>query len=319
VPGLFPNLRGIIDQGRWEGLNANRFLILGSASFDLLRQSGESLAGRTAYIDMTPLMVTEIAPGHVDRDQLWLRGGFPASYLARSAARSLEWRHNFIRTFLERDVPVFGFNLPAETLRRLWTMLAHRQGGLLNAADLARSLSVGSQSVGRYIDLLVDLLMVRRLNPYHANVGKRLTKAPKIYIRDSGFVHALLDIGTIEQLAGHPVLGMSWEGFVIENLLSALPWNSHAFFYRTQAGAELDLVIEFLDFSTWAIEIKRGIAAPTSRGFHIARADIKAARSFVVHSGKDRYPLGDGIEAIGLPELMGEVAASGSGISPGGR
>jgi len=309
APEIFLALRGIIDRGRREGFRTGRFLILGSASLDLLRQSGETLAGRIAYIDMTPFTAPEIAHDRTSGDRLWLRGGFPDSFLANSDASSYEWRRNFIRTYLEREIPLFGYRIPSETLERLWTMLAHRHGSLLNASDLARSLSISTHSVGRYVDLLADLLLVRRLPPYHVNVGKRLVKSPKVYVRDSGLVHALLEIGTIEQLAGNPILGMSWEGFVIENLISVLPWRSHAFFYRTQVGAEIDLVIEHGDGSLWAIEVKRSLATRVDRGFHVAREDLKPARSFVVHSGDDRFPIAEGVEAISVVELARELAS----------
>jgi len=308
APEIFLTLRGIIDKGRGEGFRTGRFLILGSASLDLLRQSGETLAGRIAYIDMTPLTATEIPNELAGMEKHWLRGGFPDSFLANSNGLSFEWRKNLIRTYLERDVPLFGFNIPSETLERLWTMLAHRHGGILNASDLAQSLSISTHSVGRYVDLLVDLLLVRRLRPFHANVGKRLVKSPKVYVRDSGLIHALLEIETIEQLSGHPGLGMSWEGFVIESLASVLPWRSHVFFYRTRVGAEIDLVIEHGDGSLWAIEIKRSLVPKIDRGFHVAREDIEPARSFVVHAGDDRFPLTAEIEAIGLTELMRELA-----------
>jgi len=309
APEIFPALRGIIDKGRREGFRTGRFLILGSASLDLLRQSGKTLAGHIAYINMTRFTAAEIAQDRTGEDRLWLRGGFPDSFLANSDASSYEWRRNFIRTYLEREISLFGYRIPSETLERLWTMLAHRHGGILNASDLARSLSISTHSVGRYVDLLADLLLVRRLPPYHVNVGKRLVKSPKVYVRDSGLVHALLEIGTIEQLAGNPILGMSWEGFVIENLIAVLPWRSYAFFYRTQVGAEIDLVIEHGDGSLWAIEIKRSLAAGVERGFHVAREDVKPARAFVVYSGDERFSLGPGVEAIGLVELASELAA----------
>ncbi|MCP5018873.1 MAG: DUF4143 domain-containing protein, partial [Ketobacter sp.] len=211
---------------------------------------------------------------------------------------------DFIRTYLERDIPLFGARIPATTLERLWTMLAHRQGSLLNAAELARSLEVSAQSVSRYIDLLCDLLLVRRLPPYTVNIGKRLTKSPKVYIRDSGLVHSLLGIQDAIQLAGHPVVGMSWEGFVLENILNALPWRSNAFFYRTAKGAEIDLVIEHGDGSIWALEVKRSLSAKAQKGFYIACEDIQPSRAFVVHSGEDRYPIDEGIEGIGLYALL---------------
>ena len=309
MPELFETLRGVIDRGRRSGKGRGRFLILGSASIDLLRQSGESLAGRIAYINMTPLTALEVDDDRVSRDRLWLRGGFPDSYLAGSDRASLIWRRDFIHTYLERDIPMFGPRIPAETLERLWTMLAHRQGGILNASDLARSLEISAQSVNRYVDLLVDLLLVRRLPPYFANVSKRLVKSPKVYVRDSGLVHALLGIETLEQLLGNPVAGMSWEGFVLETLLSVLPWSARASFYRTATGAEIDLIIEQPDGSIWAIEIKRSLTARVERGFYISREDLHPARSFVVHAGDDRYPLGEGIEAISIRAMAEELAA----------
>ena len=307
MPDLFPTLRGVIDAGRRKGKGKGRFLILGSASIDLMRTSGESLAGRIAYIDLAPLSFLEIEDSRAARERLWLRGGFPDSYLAQSDRDSFALRKDFIRTYLERDVPMFGPRIPATTLERLWTMLAHRQGTLLNASEIGRALETSTQSVTRYIDLLADLLLVRRLPPFRANVGKRLVKSPKVYVRDSGLVHTLLGIETIEQLAGHPVVGMSWEGYVLETLLSVLPWRSSAFFYRTAAGAEIDLVLEHNDGSTWAIEIKRSRSARVERGFHLACNDIEPARAFVVHAGDDRYPVTSTIEGIGARALAQEL------------
>ena len=303
VPALFPTLRGVIDTGRRRGKGVGRFLILGSASVDLLRQAGESLAGRIAYLDLGPFSGLEVDDSRSARERLWVRGGFPGSYLAMDDASSLAWRKDFIRTYLERDVATFGPRIPAASLERLWTMLAHRQGALLNASALARALETSPQSVTRYVDLLVDLLLVRRLPPWHANVGKRLVKSPKVYVRDSGLVHALLGIADVAQLAGHPVVGQSWEGFVMETLLSVLPWRSSASFYRTRAGAEVDLVIEHSDGELWAVEIKRSLAARVSRGFHEACTDLKPARAFVVHAGEDRFPISASCEGIGLREL----------------
>jgi uncharacterized protein len=207
VPDLFLTLRGLIDQGRRKGLRTGRFLLLGSASLDLMRQSGESLAGRISYVDMTPLTVSEVPPEATEN--LWVRGGFPDSFLASDEQQSLSWRKDLLRTYLERDVPMFGSRVPAETLRRFWTMLAHNQGALINASRLAAGLEVSSQTVSRYTDLLVDLLLVRRLQPYHVNVGKRLVKSPKVYIRDTGLLHALLNIADRDSLLGHPVVGAS--------------------------------------------------------------------------------------------------------------
>lgn len=309
VPELFQELRGLIDEGRRHGRRTGRFLLLGSASMDLLRQSGESLAGRIEYVEMGPLDVMEAAEGMGDVDRLWVRGGFPDSFLAGSDADSLAFRQNFIRTYLERDVPQFGGRMPSETLGRLWTMLAHAQGTLLNASRLAMGLAVTAPTVTSYIDLLVDLLLARRLPPFHANTGKRLVKSPKTYVRDSGLVHALLGIEDHNALAGHPVVGASWEGFVIENLLAAAPPRTMASFYRTAAGAEIDLILELPGgHGLWAIEIKRGLAPALGRGFHAARADLGPARAFVVHSGADRYPLAEGIEAIGVRDMVAVLA-----------
>lgn len=308
VPELFQTLRGLIDKGRRRGHRTGRFLILGSASIDLLRQSGESLAGRIAYVEMAPFDVLEIGPKPAARLDLWLRGGFPDSYLAADDGQSFALRRDFIRTYLERDVPMFGPRIPAETLERLWTMLAHGQGTLLNASRLAAGLAISAQSVTRYIDLLADLLLVRRLSPFHANLGKRLVKSPKVYVRDSGLVHALLGIADHDALAGHPVVGASWEGFVIENLLAAAPAGTRASFYRTAAGAEIDLLLELPGGKRWAVEIKSGLSPRLEKGFHFARQDLKPGKSFVVYSGDDRYPLDEGVEAIGLRELASILA-----------
>jgi len=303
APELFASLRGVIDRGRRRGKGIGRFLILGSASIDLLRQSGESLAGRVESLELMPLSLLEIEDSLSARNALWLRGGFPQSWLAASDGDSLVWRRNFIRTYLERDIPQFGPRVPATTLERLWTMLAHRQGSLLNVSTLARALETSARSIGRYIDLFADLMLLRRLPPLHANVGKRLVKSPKTYVRDSGLVHSLLGISSLEELSGHPVIGESWEGFVIETLLGQLPWPTHASFYRTVTGAEIDLVLDFPGGQRWAIEIKRSLSAKVSRGFHMALADIAPSRAFVVHAGDDRYPLSKAVEAIGVREL----------------
>jgi predicted AAA+ superfamily ATPase len=312
VPELFATLRGLIDQGRRRGHRTGRFLILGSASIEMLRQSGESLAGRIEYVDLTPFDVIEAAPDLHAVNRLWLRGGFPESFLAAREADSFALRTNFIRTYLERDVPQFGPRIPAEALGRLWTMLAHAQGTMLNASRLAAGLSVSAPTVTRYVDLLVDLLLVRRLPPFHVNSGKRLVKAPKVFVRDSGLVHALLGIEDANALAGHPVVGTSWEGFVIENLLAVVPARTMASYYRTGAGAEIDLILELPGgHGIWAIEIKRGSAARVEKGFHVAREDIGPKRSFVVYSGEDRYPVSKDVEAIGVRELAGMLAVIG--------
>lgn len=307
MPGLFPLLRGLIDKARRAGRRHGLFLLLGSAGLDLLAQSGETLAGRISYLELGPLQLLETGPRSLDA--LWLRGGFPESFSARSDAASLRWRQSFVRTYLERDVPSFGLRMPAETLRRLWTMLAHHQGGLLNVAELSRSLGIEVRTAGRYLDLLVDLLLVRRLQSWHANVGKRLVKSPKVYVRDSGLVHALLGLGTQEALLSHPVAGASFEGWVIENV-AAVAGEATCHFYRTSGGAEVDLLLAWPDGSLWAIEIKRSSAPKAARGFHEACEDLKPARRFVVYPGGDRWPVAAGGEVIGVEELCLEVAAA---------
>jgi len=305
LPGLFEVLRGTIDRGRREGRGVGRFLLLGSASLELLAQSGETLAGRIAFAELTPFDLTEVGGDQLDR--LWVRGGFPESFLARSGKSSLRWRRDFIRTYLERDIPQLGPRIPAETLRRLWTMLAHNQGGLLNAANIARGLGVSGTTVGQYLDLMVDLLLVRRLAPRLANVGKRLVRSPKVYVRDSGLLHALLGIADKEALLGHPVIGASWEGFVIENLIALAGEEVEASFYRTSGGAEVDLVLTWPGGGEWTVEVKRTLAPKSERGMRSALADIEPERSFLVYPGEERYPLGEGLEAIGLADLCTEI------------
>ena len=305
VPGLFEVLRGVIDERRRQGRRHRQFLLLGSASIDLLQQSFETLAGRIAYSELTPLLAEEVATKkRGDRDRLWLRGGFPDSFLAADEAASVEWREEFIGTYLERDIPLLGPRIPAETLRRFWTMLAHEQGTLLNAASVAGAIGVSGQTVGRYLDLMVDLLLVRRLPPWSKNAGKRLVRSPKVYVRDSGLVHALLGLRDLDAVLGHPVTGGSWEGFVIENLLAAAPSGTSACFYRTAVGAEIDLVLDLPPKERWAIEIKRSSAPVLSKGFYLGCGDIKATRRMVVHAGEDTFGLGDGVEAVSLPGAL---------------
>ena len=236
--------------------------------------------------------------------QLWLRGGFADSFLAESNRESLTWREDFIRTYLERDIPSFGLRIPSEALRRFWTMLAHEQGGLLNAAKIATGLGVSGQSVARYLDLLVDLMLVRRLPPWHANAGKRLVKSPKVYIRDAGLAHALLGLETTETLLGHPVVGGSWEGFCIENLIAAAPRGTEASFYRSSAGAEIDLILRLPDQKLWAIEIKRTTNPKVTRGFHIASEELGVAERLLVYAGDREVPGQGGLYARPLDKAM---------------
>ena len=300
MPELFAVLRGVIDIRRRAGEAAGQFLLLGSAAGVLLHQTSESLAGRVAQLELTPFQAREVLPRAATigaLDPLWIRGGFPLSWLAADDAASLRWRDAFIATYLERDIPALGPRLPATTLRRLWTMLAHTQGGLLNQSRLAASLAVSGQTVARYIDLLCDLMLVRRLPAWHGNVGKRLVRAPKVYVRDSGIVHALLGLADLASVLAHPVTGASWEGFVIEQLLAAAR-DCEASFYRTAHGAEADLVLRFRNGDTWVVEIKRACAPTVSKGFHQAAADVGASRKLLVAPVAASYPMRDGIEVV---------------------
>ena len=306
VPGLFPVLRGLIDRARRSGRRSGLYLLLGSASLDLLQQAGESLAGRIAYRELTPFNVQELP--EAEHTRLWVRGGFPESYLARTPAASLRWRQDFIRTYVERDIPLFGGRVGSEALRRLWGMLAHQQGALVNASVLARSLALDMRTVNRYLDLLVEMFLVRRLEPWHANLGKRLTKSPKLCVRDSGLLHALLGLPDEEALLGHPVVGASWEGFVLENLITAAGTSASAHFYRTSGGAEVDLLLNWPSGECWAIEVKRSLAPKVERGFHSACEDLQPTRKLVIYPGDEPFPLGHGVQAMPLATLCHELA-----------
>jgi predicted AAA+ superfamily ATPase len=308
VPELFQSLRGLIDRGRRKRKRARRFLLLGSASMDLLQQSGETLAGRIAYLELAPIDVLEVARDA--HDKLWIRGGFPDSFLAADDGRSLAWRQNFIRTYLERDVPQLGPRIPAETLRRFWMMLAHTQGGLLNAASLARGLAVDGKTIARYLDLMVDLLLVRRLTPWYRNIGKRLVKSPRIYVRDSGVVHALLGLGSKEDVLGHPVVGLTWEGFVIENIINTAPESTVASFYRASGGAEIDLIVTLPGRRPWAIEIKRSLEPKLTKGFHHACADVRPEAKYVVYPGAEQFALSNDVSAINVVDLARRIKNS---------
>lgn len=313
MPGLFAVLRGVIDVRRRAGEAAGQFLLLGSAAGVLLQQASESLAGRVAQLELGPFEARELLPPHAPAaalDPLWLRGGFPLSWLAADDAASLRWREAFITTYLERDIPALGPRIPATTLRRFWTMLAHHQGGLLNQSQLAASLAVSGQTVNRYIDLLCDLMLVRRLPAWHGNAGKRLVRAPKVYVRDSGLVHALLGLHSLDALLAHPIAGASWEGFVIDQLLAAAP-EAEASFYRTAHGAEADLVLQWRDGTTWVIEVKRSSAPTVSRGFHQAAVDVAATRKLLVAPVAMAYPMRVGIEVMAPLEAVASIAKRG--------
>jgi len=308
APALFETLRGIIDDRRAAGDRAGHFLLLGSAAIDLMRQASETLAGRVAYVDLAPVDALEFPSRVGDTNRLWTRGGFPDSLLAENDAASLNWRRAFVRSYLERDVPMFAPRMPAETIGRLWTMLANSQATPLNQSKLASSLEVSTPAVTRYIDLLVDLLLVRRLRPWSGNTGKRLVRTPKVYVRDSGLTHALLDLETWEQVLGHPVAGASWEGFAVENLIAVAGDRRTPYFYRTEDGAEIDLLFERGGTVDMVIEIKRSTAPTLSRGFNLARQALKPREGYLVHGGTDSWPMADGVTAIGLRELMQRLA-----------
>jgi predicted AAA+ superfamily ATPase len=300
MPELFGILRGVIDQRRRMGQASGQFLLLGSATGVLMQQSSESLAGRVAYLELPPLLAPEIFTDQTsiaDLNALWVRGGFPLSWLAPSDADSMTWREVFMATYLEKDIPALGPRIPATTLRRLWTMLAHHQGELLDLSKLAAALAISGQTVSRYIDLLCDLMLVRRLPAWHGNVGKRLVRSPKVYVRDSGLVHALLGLPNLDAVLGHPIAGSSWEGFVMEQLINAAP-QAQACFYRTSNGAEVDLVLTFRNQQTWVVEVKRSSAPTVSRGFYQAATDLGAVRKLLVAPVAQPFPLKDGIEVV---------------------
>jgi hypothetical protein len=297
MPSLFPIIRALVDQNRVGG----RFLILGSASPALLRHSSESLAGRIIYHELTPFNMFETGSEHLER--LWLCGGYPESYLADNEEESFAWRESYIKTFLEMDIPQLGIRIPSVQLRRFWTMLAHSHGQLWNGNKIAGSLGVSAPTVRHYLDILEDTFVVRRLQPYHANVKKRLIKSPKIYIRDSGLLHTLLRISNLDDLQGHPALGSTWEGFVIEQILSLLPNYREVYFYRTNAGAEIDLVIFDKKNKPIAIEIKYSMSPAVSRGFWNACEDLTCKKGFIIYPGNEIYPVGKNVFAMPVREL----------------
>ena len=302
MPTLFEPLRGLIDNARRNGRKTGLYLLLGSASLDLLQRSSETLAGRISFLELAGLHRLELPPAMWE--DAWLRGGFPESLTANSPEQSQRWRRDFIRSYLERDVAQFAPRIAAEALRRFWTMLAHLQGGTVNIAQLARNLNVDGRTALGYLDLLVDLLLVRRLAPWHGNVGKRLVKSPKIYIRDSGLVHSLLGITDMDSLLSHPVLGASWEGHVVESLLAVAPTDVQPSFYRSAAGAEIDLLLTWPSGEHWAIEIKRSSTPKPKRGFYNACDDLQPVRKLLIGSVKERYTLKDSVEVVPLQVAM---------------
>jgi uncharacterized protein len=299
-PDLFSVLRVLSDR---RDLPA-RFLILGSASGDLLRQTSESLAGRMELLAMGGFSMAEL--GAEAAELLWLRGGFPLSYLAANEADSVAWRRNFVQTLLERDFPQWGVRVPAVALRRFWTMLAHYHGQTWNAAEPARSLGVGESTVRRHLDLLTDAFMIRQLQPYYANLRKRQVKSPKTYVRDTGLLHQLLGIDSLKALLTHPKVGASWEGFVIEQILST-ERPDEAFFWATHQGAEIDLVLRYGD-ELRGVEIKRMDTPRLTRSIRIAIEDLGLKQVAVIYPGEKRFPLSEKVEAVPLSDL-GEVGS----------
>lgn len=301
APELFSTLRGEIDADRRPG----RFLILGSASFKLLQQS-QSLAGRLALVDMAPLLLSEVHQSFEDIQTLWVRGGFPGSYTAPQDDASWLWRDAFVRHFLHTDLPALGINVEPELMRRFWRMVAHLHGQLFNASSIAASLGVSSPTVTRYLDHLVQSLMLRRLEPYHANLGKRLVKSPKIYVRDSGLLHHLLGMRNVHDLMGHPNTGASWEGFCIEQICNHLPTGASVSFYRTAAGAELDVVVE-TGRETTGFEIKFSSAPKVSKGFWQACEDIGVHKAYVMAPVQEGWAMAKDVQVVSpldIPMLL---------------
>ncbi|MBU2053647.1 MAG: ATP-binding protein [Proteobacteria bacterium] len=300
MPSLFALIRALVDRNRIGG----RFLILGSASPDLIRHSSESLAGRIIYHELAPLRLSETGAGGFQN--LLLRGGYPESFLAENDDESFVWRESYIKTYLEMDIPQLDIRIPSVQLRRFWTMLAHCHGQLWNASKIAGSLGVSAPTVRRYLDILEETFIVRQLQPYHSNTKKRMIKAPKVYIRDSGLNHALLRIRTFDDLLGHPSIGASWEGFVIEQIASLLPQNSELYFYRTNAGAEIDLLYLDQKNQIVPVEIKYSLSPSVSRGFWNAYEDLSCRRGYVVYPGQEMFPLGKNVSALPL-EMLAQV------------
>lgn len=299
MPEIFSVLRPEIDAARHSG----RFLLLGSASGKLLRQSSESLAGRVGYLELTPLRVAEVEADPAGLQKLWLRGGFPLSYTAPDDARSYIWRNDFVATFVQRDLPQLGVGVSAETLYRFWRMLAHLHGQLFNASQIGGALGgLAHTTVARYLDIMMDTMMVRRLDPYFVNIGKRLVKAPKVYLRDSGLLHALLNVRDVADLQGHPVSGASWEGFVLEQIVAQAPTGADITFYRTAAGAELDVLVS-VGRHRVGFEIKFSVAPKPAKGFWQAIHDTKVEHAYVVAPVENAYPLAANVEVIPLQQL----------------
>jgi predicted AAA+ superfamily ATPase len=306
MPDLFRTLRVIIDQRKRAGEPNAQFLLLGSASRDLLNQSSETLAGRILYLELTPFSIKELVENqdfNFSLEKLWLRGGYPDSYLANSETASWDWRTGFVSTYVERDIPRAGLGISPSRMRNLWTMLAHLQGQQLNLSALGKGLDVSHTTTRNYLDILTELFMVRQLPTWSGNTKKRLVKSPKVYIRDSGILHRLLMIQDFQHLLGHPVVGYSWEGFVIENILNSLSDQWQASYYRSAEQTEIDLILEKGN-EKWAIEIKRNLTPKVPAGFIRASEDIKATRKFLLYNGTETFPMNGEIEAMGILEFL---------------
>lgn len=302
MPELFPVLRVLIDRNKRPG----RFLLLGSASPALRRQSAESLAGRIEYLELAPFTLDEVGATAENQQRLLLRGGFPESFLAPSDKASLRWRNAFIRTYLEQDLPQLGIGIPSSQLRRFWQMLSHLHGQLWNASQIASSLGMTPPTMRRYLDILIDTYMVRALPPFHVNLGKRLVKSPRIYLRDSGLLLALLGIESREALFAHPIVGAAWEGMVIEHLVNRAGEDNRPHFYRTIAGAELDLILES-PAGLRVFEAKFGLSPKLSRGYHQALSDLNVALGSVVYTGNESYRLAPDAQVLSLKDAMSET------------
>lgn len=310
-PDLFRVLRSLVDIRKRTGERAGHFLLLGSASRDLLQHSTETLAGRIRYLELSPFSIPEIYqydPEGFDIDRLWLRGGFPDSYLAGDENESWDWRSDFISTYVERDIPLMGPKVPAARMKRFWSMLAHWHGQQVNMSSLGKSLEVDHKTIRSYLDILTDFYMVRQLQPWSGNTKKRLVKSPKVYIRDSGILHRLLNISDQETLFGHPVVGASWEGFVLESIISNLSSKWLYSYYRTSSQAEIDLVLEGPKKEVLAVEIKRSSAPKVAKGFHLASEDIKATKKYVIYPGQERFQLAGDTEVVSLTNFLSELA-----------
>lgn len=307
IPGLFALLRSLIDERREAGERSAQFLLLGSASPELLQQTAETLAGRISYLELTPLQLNELNAPAEAMNQHWLRGGYPDAYLAVSNAASQQWCDDFITSYVERTLPLLGVAAAPLLLRRLCSMLAHQQGGTLNLSRLSNSLGIDGKTIRHYIDLLEGLYLIRSIPAYSTNAGKRLVKSPKTYWRDSGLLHALQGLSETEQVLGHPICGQSWEGYCVEQIINALPKQTTYSHYRTLAGAELDLVLETPAGEITAIEIKRTLSPKISRGYTESFNTLHATRGYYIMPKGESFPLNKNTQAMSLPDFLAHL------------